>query len=531
VLISGRGDLLCGGISITEERKQSINFAVPTFKAGVVAVVRKPENTDGEHLRYSSIEELNKKGIKIGMGTGMSFETLCRQRVPKASILYFNTFTDMANSIKKGKIDAAILDKPSADMLIANVGGVGCFPELFDAEDYAVIFPKTAKGAALRDEFNVFLNKIKADGRLAEMQKIWMGNDESLMTLPVLPKTGKRGTLRLAVDPVSEPFSYIKKGQPVGYDIAYITAFCQENGYGLDISTMDFTAIIPAITTSGYDFAATGISVTPERQESLYFSEATYNGGAVVLVKKEINKAVKESSDTKNNFFSSLAVSFEKTFIRESRWKLILSGIGVTVLISILSAILGTIMGFLICIMRRSNNKILDIIAIVYIRIMQGTPTVVLLMILFYIVFAKTGLNGVMVAIIGFGMNFAAYTSEMMRTGIEAVDKGQTEAALALGYTKVRAFFKVVFPQAAQHFLPVFQGEFISLVKMTSVVGYIAIQDLTKAGDIIRSRTYEAFFPLITIAVIYFVIAWLLTRVLVAVQNAVDPKKRKRNIK
>ncbi|MBP5706372.1 MAG: amino acid ABC transporter substrate-binding protein, partial [Spirochaetales bacterium] len=169
VLISGRGDLLCGGISITEERKQSINFSVPTFKAGVVAVIRKPENTDGEHLRYNSIEELNKKGINIGMGTGMSFETLCRQRVPKASILYFNTYTDMANSIKKGKLDAAILDKPSADMLIANVGGIGYLPELFVAEDYAVIFPKTAKGAALRDEFNVFLNKIKADGRLAEM--------------------------------------------------------------------------------------------------------------------------------------------------------------------------------------------------------------------------------------------------------------------------------------------------------------------------------------------------------------------------
>jgi len=108
------------------------------------------------------------------------------------------------------------------------------------------------------------------------------------------------------------------------------------------------------------------------------------------------------------------------------------------------------------------------------------------------------------------------------------VDKGQMEAALALGYTKPRAFMKIVLPQAARHFLPVFQGEFISLVKMTSVVGYIAIQDLTKAGDIIRSRTYEAFFPLIAIAIVYFAIAWLLTRVLVALQNRFDPKKRRK---
>ena len=125
-------------------------------------------------------------------------------------------------------------------------------------------------------------------------------------------------------------------------------------------------------------------------------------------------------------------------------------------------------------------------------------------------------------------MNFGAYVSEMIRTGILAVDKGQMEAALALGYTKPRAFMKIVLPQAARHFLPVFQGEFISLVKMTSVVGYIAIQDLTKAGDIIRSRTYEAFFPLIAIAIVYFVIAWLLTRVLVALQNRFDPKRRRK---
>ncbi len=129
---------------------------------------------------------------------------------------------------------------------------------------------------------------------------------------------------------------------------------------------------------------------------------------------------------------------------------------------------------------------------------------------------------------IGFGMNFGAYVSEMIRTGILAVDKGQMEAALALGYPKSKAFVKMILPQAAQHFLPVYQGEFISLVKMTSVVGYIAIQDLTKASDIIRSRTYEAFFPLITTAILYFIISWLLTRALSALQTRIDPKKRRR---
>ena len=185
-------------------------------------------------------------------------------------------------------------------------------------------------------------------------------------------------------------------------------------------------------------------------------------------------------------------------------------------------------LGFAFCGLRLSKNKIADSLALLYIRLMQGLPMVVLLMILFYIVFAKTGLDGLWVAVIGFGMNFGAYVSEMIRTGILAVDKGQMEAALALGYTRRKAFLKMVLPQAARHFLPVFQGEFISLVKMTSVVGYIAIQDLTKASDIIRSRTYEAFFPLVTTAIIYFIIAWLLTRVLSALQAHLDPKKRRK---
>ncbi|MEG1193685.1 MAG: ABC transporter permease subunit, partial [Clostridia bacterium] len=127
--------------------------------------------------------------------------------------------------------------------------------------------------------------------------------------------------------------------------------------------------------------------------------------------------------------------------------------------------------------------------------------------------------------------NFGVYVSEMMRTGIDAVDKGQIEAAHALGFTRMRTFRKITFPQAARHFLPVFKGEFISMVKMTSVVGYIAIQDLTKVSDIIRSRTLEAFFPLIATAVLYFLVANLLTVLLSWLEVSLDPKRRSRTVK
>ena len=138
----------------------------------------------------------------------------------------------------------------------------------------------------------------------------------------------------------------------------------------------------------------------------------------------------------------------------------------------------------------------------------------VLLMIMFYVVFAGTSIDAVVVSVITFGMNFAAYVSEMFRSSIESVDKGQTEAGIALGFTPVRTFCHIIVPQAFKQVLPVYKGELISLVKMTSIVGYIAVQDLTKIGDIIRSRTFDAFFPLIMVAILYFVLSWLFTAVL-----------------
>jgi len=133
-----------------------------------------------------------------------------------------------------------------------------------------------------------------------------------------------------------------------------------------------------------------------------------------------------------------------------------------------------------------------------------------------------------MVAVLAFGMNFAAYVSEMFRSGIESLDRGQSEAGTAMGFTKTQTFSFIVLPQMIQRILPVYKGEFISLVKMTSIVGYIAVQDLTKAGDIIRSRTFDAFFPLIMVAVLYFLISLLLVQALEYLERITDPKYRRR---
>ena len=154
-------------------------------------------------------------------------------------------------------------------------------------------------------------------------------------------------------------------------------------------------------------------------------------------------------------------------------------------------------------------------------------PMVVLLMVLYYVVFSAAAISGVAVAVIGFTLTFGASVYGLLRMGVSAVDGGQYEAAYALGYSNRRTFYKIILPQALPHVMPAFRGEIAGLVKATAVVGYIAVQDLTKMGDIVRSRTYEAFFPLIAVTVIYFALEGLIGGLVSRIGVSLDPKRRR----
>ena len=220
----------------------------------------------------------------------------------------------------------------------------------------------------------------------------------------------------------------------------------------------------------------------------------------------------------------SVVESFYNNLIAEDRYRMIFDGLQVTLLITLCAAILGTILGGLVCWMRMSRRKWLQQVAKIYIELMRGTPVLVMLMLMYYVVMAPLDATGILVAIITFAMNTAAYISEMLRTTIQGIDRGQTEAGLALGFTGRQTFFRVVLPQVVKAVMPVYQGEVISLLKGTSIVGYIAVADMTRASDLIRSRTFDAFFPLIVTAIIYFLMAWLIGLLL---QSLVQHKRVK----
>ena len=223
-------------------------------------------------------------------------------------------------------------------------------------------------------------------------------------------------------------------------------------------------------------------------------------------------------------WISSITESFTNNLIAEDRYRMILDGLQVTLLITLCAALLGTLLGGLVCWMRMSRRTWLQQVAKVYIELMRGTPVLVLLMLMYYVVMAPVDATGILVAIVTFAMNTAAYISEMLRTTIQGIDRGQTEAGLALGFTQRQTFFRIVLPQVVRAVMPVYQGEIISLLKGTSIVGYIAVADMTRASDLIRSRTFDAFFPLIVTAIIYFLMAWLIGMML---QSIVQQKRTK----
>ncbi len=215
-------------------------------------------------------------------------------------------------------------------------------------------------------------------------------------------------------------------------------------------------------------------------------------------------------------FFNELGNDFYQNFVAEDRWQYLTNGLFNTLLITFLSVIIGIILGFLVAIVRSTYDKtgkmkILNFLCKVYLTVIRGTPVVVQLLIIYFVIFASVDIDKILVAVLAFGLNSGAYVAEIVRSGIMSIDNGQFEAGSSLGLSYTQTMVNIILPQAFKNVLPALANEFIVLLKETSVSGYIAIADLTKGGDTIRSQTYEPFLPLIAVALIYLVMVMFLT--------------------
>ena len=236
----------------------------------------------------------------------------------------------------------------------------------------------------------------------------------------------------------------------------------------------------------------------------------------------------------------SLADQFYLNFIKDDRYMYLVRGLKITLEVTVLALILGVVLGVVIAIIRSTHDKtieetkpgpgrvilkVLNVIAKIYLTVIRGTPVVVQLMIIYFVIFASSN-NKVMVATIAFGINSGAYVAEIIRSGIMSIDQGQFEAGRSLGFNYFQTMIYIIIPQAFKNVLPALGNEFIVLIKETSVSGYVGLQELTKAGDIIRSRTYSAFMPLIAVALIYLVIVMIFSKLVSILERRLRNSER-----
>lgn len=466
--------------------------------------------------KIETLDDLN--GLTVGVQNGTQYEDALLERCPDAEVVLFSVANDMLLGLEQGKLDAILAESVVIPQTKKAHPWIQEIDELVAAYDIVFGFGKNENEHKLKSQFNAFIAEIKQNGVYDEMESYWITNfNPDTCVTDKTGITGENGEITIAIEGGYEPYSYLGFGELQGYDVDFIYRFCREYGYEPVFHDINYDAIAAGLESGKFDIGA-NLLYFDEREGSIEMSEA-YNVLAIQAV-------IAGENDEKTPFFQAMMDSFHKTFIKDSRWQLFAEGAGLTLLMTLMTIILGTALGFVCYLLFRESPAFLKPITGLLGYLLGTTPTVLLLMILYYVIFGSWNLNGIWVSVTGFSVLFASSVYEMLADGVATVGTKQYEGARALGYNKNQALFTVMLPQAARHIFPRYKNEIIGLIKETSIVGYIGVADLTRMSDIVRSRTYEAFFPLISTAVIYFALTGLMIAVVKRVEVKFDPKRR-----
>lgn len=418
----------------------------------------------------------------------------------------YNKGADAVSSLKQGKIDCVIIDEQPAKAFVRQNPELRILEEEFTLEEYAAVIAK--ENTDLLISVNQALDELRKDGTLKKIIDNYIPDEETGEKIPFTyeqkVKTGDK--LVMATNAQFPPYEFYEDGSIVGIDVEIGRAIADRVGRVLVIDDIEFDAIISSVSSGKADIGLAGFTVTDERRQQINFSDPYTTSKQVILVRDD--EAIKESQ--------SFGTKLYNNFVKEGRWKFLAQGLLNTIIITILAILIGVIMGFLMALVRvahdkNGNHKILNFFVKLYVTVIRGTPMMIQLLIIYYVIFSSVDVSKLLVAIVAFGLNSSAYLCEVIRSGIMSIDEGQFEAAKSLGLGYQVMMKSIILPQALKNVLPAIGNEFIALLKETSIAGYIGLQDLTRGGDIIRSLTYEPYLPLITVAIVYLVLVLLLT--------------------
>ena len=473
-----------------------VPMTIKKFIAGLLALATLFGCSGGKNSTLVLHSEADLAGLRVGCSAGSYYEQHLSPR-EDIDLFIINTEADGMQALMQDKVDVFVTDEVMLTPESMRMYGVK--KALRGEENFDVAFAVKKGNKELLDQLNAFI----AQPIVPALVQNW--TEGASNTLPPIPEVPQDATpLRCALCVNLEPISYAGEGgRWTGLDPELVRRFAASLGRPLEIHFQELSAAMIGLETGQVDIIACCLFVTEERKKSVDFSDPYYHCHPGFFVK-----------DKSSTFRMSFSERLHMNLIKERRWELITDGLWKTLEITLFSILLGTLLGGFICAAKRSRRKLLQNLADLYCGFIEGIPTLVLLLLMFYVVFANLGVNATMVAIVTFSCTFAASAGSIFDTAISTVPLGQTEAGLSLGFTHFKTFTGIVLPQALQKGLPLYIGACVSMLKETSIVGYIAIQDLTRASDLVRSRTFDAFIPLGIVTISYFVIAWLIRSLL-----------------
>lgn len=369
--------------------------------------------------------------------------------------------------------------------------------------------------------FNEFLGEFIASGERDRWLRDWSSNPDSMAVVQRRLPVNTEGETIVTGVALVYPFIFMKDEQLAGLEIDMMERFCRWGGYRAEYVITDLPGLIPSLSTGKVDALVSHIQVTEERSKQVLFTVPYFEGSICCF-----GRDPEAAASARRGLVQTVWDSIYANLIMEQHWKLLLQGLLVTLEISLLSILLSILLGAGFCFLRMRRSRVLSGTVKLLTETIQGIPVLVILLMMCYVVFAKSHITGTLVSVFSFALFYGARFCSLFHSGMLSVGRGQWEAGAALGLSKFQTFRLVALPQAFRRIIPVLKGEIVSLIKSTSIVGYVAVIDLTCASNMVRARTFDAFFPLILVSIIYILLSRLSARALNALERSVNSKKK-----
>lgn len=457
------------------------------------------------HQAPDTLEGFHGEDVTVGIIDGYLFEEVVESTLPYAQKKNFDDRESAYRALLTGQVDGVADDEATIRAMMRSTDAFSIVDGYLFPSDYGYVFPKNQKGETMAAQMSTLIETMRANGTLAALDEKWFGDDTSVkVSEDASALSDTNGTVTIAYDPTSIPFCYVSAGQPTGYEIDLLIAFCREYGYKPVFTETSFQDMLNGTAYGTYDVGCGGITITEKRAENHIFSAPDYSGGITLCISS--GEAVVVDDTSENEFARHVRMAF----LEDKRYLIFLTGILFTVAITALSAFFGTPLAVLFFYLSNRTTILIRQLTKGFLWVLHGIPAVMLIMMLYYTWYRDMYGGGFLCAVVAFTMLFAAEWQRVISRYAGAVADGRLLRDYRTEAINTKTFFRILHKKRGTVLREDFADRLCLLLKASSLVGYISVTDMTRAFERIRMESFETMLPLICTTIVYFVLIKLI---------------------